>query len=122
MRRAAGLLNMFDKAEGFALLPRYLAAVKPAFDGLEARLAQSDGPFFSGEAPGYGDLGLFAVVDSIVAMKPDFCRGVGPGLAAWWVACAALPGIGEYLEHRPQLGTGALGNAGSFMAIGHAGR
>ena len=63
MRRAAGLLNMFDKAEGFALLPRYLAAVKPAFDGLEARLAQSDGPFFSGEAPGYGDLGLFAVVN-----------------------------------------------------------
>ena len=82
------LLNMFPAEQGLAHLPAYLDAVRPTFQHLERMLERNDGggPFFSppGRQPGYGDIGLFAVVDNIKAMRPDFLQRFGfERLVAW---------------------------------------
>ena len=47
--------------------------MRGTFQDLEQRLAlPSAGPFFSGAEPGYGDLGLFAVVDNLHALAPGW--------------------------------------------------
>ena len=51
------------EAEAQKMVPAYLDRIAPTLCDLERRLvASADRPFFGGTSPGYGELGLFAVV------------------------------------------------------------
>jgi len=75
---------------------------KTVWPSLEKRLSDSDGPFFGGADPGYGDIGLFSVVIIIERHIPGFVMNVGPRFKRWYYATYNLPGIKEYLAARPQ--------------------
>ena len=91
----------------------------PVLRQLDAQLAGAAGPFFGGGAPGVGDVGLWATVDTIVAIAPQALDdGETSRLRDWYRAFAALPGIDEYLANRPQLGARSLGSRGSLMFEG----
>ena len=116
----AWLLNMFKWRDAAPKVPAYISRVMPALRQLDAQLATT---FFAGEdAPGVGDIGLFATVDMIVTIYPQLFGDDTelPRLKAWYAAMAALPGIAEYLSARPQLGARKQGNPGSLMYDGQS--
>ena len=69
---------------------------------LEKRLRSAVGPFFGGKEPGYGDIGLFAVITIVERHIQGFVLSVGPHFKVWYDATYNLPGIKEYLTNRPQ--------------------
>ena len=115
----AWLLNMYKWPEARPRVPAYLSRAMPVLRHLEAQLTAAATPFFAGSVPGVGDVGLFTTVDMILSIAPEALDAEAPQLRAWHTAFAALPGISEYLAHRPQLGAQSLGNRGSLM---HGGR
>ena len=73
---------------------------------LPAILAQTDGPFFAGEVPGYGEAFIWHNLDNCFALaKAEIAETVGEEgtaqLQAFYDAFAALDGVKEYLAGRP---------------------
>ena len=115
-QNCAWLLNMYTWADAQPQVPAYLERAMPVLRQLEAMLAAAAaGPFFGGTAPGVGDLGLWSTIDIILSIAPDALDAEAPRLRAWYAAIAALPGVDEYLAHRPQLGAQSLGQRDSLM-------
>lgn len=111
----AWLLNMFKWRDAAPKVAGYAARARPVLRDLEAQLTAR---FFGGDdAPGVGDLGLFATVDIIVTIAPTALDDL-PKLREWYEATAALPGVSEYLAARPQVGARVAGNPGSLMYDG----
>ncbi len=79
---------------------------KEYFEGAPAkieRLARACvGPFFLGEEPAYCDLALFHVLDNTRTLEPT-ALDKHPKLQAFMERVAALPGIAEYLDQRPDV-------------------
>jgi len=77
-----------------------------------------DEPFFGGAAPGYGELGLFYLVEECLLLVPNLLDDVGDNLKQWYSRVAALPGLAEHLTNRPQVGSGEYGMPGSILHSG----
>jgi glutathione S-transferase len=75
--------------------------------------------FFGGVTPGYGELGLWYLVEDCVLLVPDLLDHLEPHLKQWYARVANLPGLAEYLASRPQVGEGTYGMPGSIL---HGGR
>ena len=93
------IVNVF-RGEQFA------AKRKEYFEGAPAKIEQLDracaGPFFLGEEPAYCDLALFHVLDNTRTLEPT-ALDEHPKLQAFMERVAALPGIAEYLDQRPDV-------------------
>ena len=74
--------------------------------------------FFGGATPGYGELGLWYLVEDCLLVVPDLLDHLEPHLKQWYARVADLPGLAEYLASRPQVGDGTYGMPGSILHDG----
>jgi len=74
-----------------------------------------DDPFFGGQTPGYGELGLWHFVDDCLLMVTDLLDHTDANIKQWYARVAALPGLEEHLADRPQVGAGEYGMPGSIL-------
>ena len=75
--------------------------------------------FFGGASPGYGELGLWYLVEDCLLVVPNLLDQLDPQFKQWYARVADLPGLAEYLASRPQVGEGTYGMPGSIL---HGGR
>jgi glutathione S-transferase len=108
MQLADPLYNLPDGGASLGVPPfeKWLEAVIPVLKDLVSKLG--DGPFFAGEAPGYGEAFIFHDLDNQFALaKPELTAGIGleamAKLEAFYARFAALDGIKEYLAERPKV-------------------
>eukprot|EP00670_Eutreptiella_braarudii_P003849 CAMPEP_0174300406 /NCGR_PEP_ID=MMETSP0809-20121228/58442_1 /TAXON_ID=73025 ORGANISM="Eutreptiella gymnastica-like, Strain CCMP1594" /NCGR_SAMPLE_ID=MMETSP0809 /ASSEMBLY_ACC=CAM_ASM_000658 /LENGTH=502 /DNA_ID=CAMNT_0015405977 /DNA_START=23 /DNA_END=1531 /DNA_ORIENTATION=+ len=108
MQLADPLYNLPDGGASLGVPPleKWLEAVTPVLKDLVGKLG--DGPFFAGEAPGYGEAFIFHNLDNQFALaKPELTTAIGKEamakLEAFYARFAALDGIKEYLAERPKV-------------------
>jgi glutathione S-transferase len=111
------VLNWFPKVDANVRLVDTLSDALEVCRAFEAKM-DPEYRFIFGDTPGIGDLGLFHSVSNMVALKPDIFVDFSPKWKAWQENVSNLPGIKEYLEERPAIGTGYVGRPGSFAAEG----
>jgi len=71
--------------------------------------------FFGGAVPGYGELGLWLLVEDCMLLAPDLLDHLDPIFKQWYVRVAGLPELAEYFARRPQVGQGTFGMPGSIL-------
>ena len=109
------LLNFITAEEALPLIPRYLAYATPWVQALETRLDDS-GPFLGGITPHYGDFNTFHIADQITTIDGGRAlESCSLSVRMWYASVAALPAVADYLNMRPQPGTGQLGKPGSLI-------
>ena len=108
MQLADPLYNLPDGGASLGVPPlaKWLEAVTPVLKDLVGKLG--DGPFFAGEAPGYGEAFIFHNLDNQFALaKHELTTAIGKEamakLEAFYARFAALDGIEEYLAERPKV-------------------
>eukprot|EP00588_Corethron_pennatum_P023120 CAMPEP_0194322688 /NCGR_PEP_ID=MMETSP0171-20130528/22217_1 /TAXON_ID=218684 /ORGANISM="Corethron pennatum, Strain L29A3" /LENGTH=236 /DNA_ID=CAMNT_0039081039 /DNA_START=56 /DNA_END=763 /DNA_ORIENTATION=- len=76
--------------------------------------------FFGGAAPGYGELGLWLLVEDCMLLVPDLLDQQNAGydrFKQWYARVADLPGISEFLASRPQVGEGNTVRLGASCIV-----
>jgi len=90
---------------------RFLHAVSCSSD---FSLAGGD-DFFGGAVPGYGELGLWLLVEDCMLLAPDLLDYVDRHFKQWYMRVAGLPELAEFFASRPQVGQGIFGMPGSIL-------
>lgn len=109
------LLNFITADEALPLIPTYLAYASTWMQGLEDRL-DGGGPFLGGATPHYGDFNTFHIADQITTIDGGKAlESCSLSVRMWYASVAALPAVADYLNVRPQAGTGQLGKPGSLI-------
>ena len=89
------------KGDTFASMRKEYFELAPAkFARLAKQFDIYGGPFFLGAEPYYCDLAIYHVLDNTLTLEPT-ALDAHPKLKQFLEHVAALPGIAEYLEERP---------------------
>lgn len=91
------LVNVF-RGDDFAEKKKTYFEIAPPKIANLAKLCK--GPFFLGETPFYADLAIFHVLSNTCLLEPTALDD-HPKLQAFCAKVAALPGVAEYLDERP---------------------
>uniref|UniRef100_A0A7S2CDJ7 GST N-terminal domain-containing protein n=1 Tax=Haptolina brevifila TaxID=156173 RepID=A0A7S2CDJ7_9EUKA len=76
----------------------------------------TEGSYFGGAAPHYGDFALFYAVDILRVHDANVFETLGGSWKSWFDAMSKLSGIEAYLKSRPKANGGEVGFPGSRIA------
>jgi glutathione S-transferase len=105
--------NLFPAADAETKLPSIVADTVKELAPIGKELK---GNFFGGDAPHYGEFGLFHVVDLLRVNDAKVFDTLGGGWKSWFDLMLKLPGIEAYLNARPKANGGEVGFPGSRIA------